>query len=125
MNGSFWIACCKKHLRRIKTDTKKVGKVFNGYADADRRFRCDVPDCKERADYECYIGDESWLDINKDTIDMVERYVSDAKFFKIKKNDFVNAFAALSYAHGWLDAGARLGIFEVYDSRLFTVDENN
>ena len=62
-------------------------------------------------------------DHRKDTIDMVERYVNDAKFFKIEKNDFVNAFAALSYAHGWLDAGARLGIFEVYDSRLFTVDE--
>jgi len=30
----------------------------------------------------------------------------------------------LNYAHGWLDAGARLGIFDVKgDSRLFTVDE--
>jgi hypothetical protein len=35
----------------------------------------------------------------------------------------VNAFAALNYAHGWLDAGARLGLFDVdHDSTLFTVD---
>jgi uncharacterized protein len=56
-----------------------------------------------------------------DVIDMVERYVSDAHHFK-GKGDWVNAFAALSYAHGWLDAGARTGLFDVHDSRLFTVD---
>ena len=54
-------------------------------------------------------------------LDMVERYVSDARHFE-EKGDFVNAFAALAYAHGWLDAGARIGIFDVHDSRLFVVD---
>jgi hypothetical protein len=35
----------------------------------------------------------------------------------------VTAFAALNYAHGWLDAGARLGLFDVgKDNVLFTVD---
>jgi hypothetical protein len=58
----------------------------------------------------------------EDFIDMIERYVSDAKHF-FEKDDFVNAFAALNYAHGWLDAGARIGIFDVHDSRLFTVDD--
>lgn len=57
----------------------------------------------------------------KDFIDMIERYISDAKHF-MEKGDFINAFAALNYAHGWLDAGARLGLFDVHDSRLFTVD---
>ncbi len=57
----------------------------------------------------------------EDYLDMVERYVSDAKHF-MRKGDFINAFAALNYAHGWLDAGARIGIFDVHDSRLFTVD---
>jgi len=57
----------------------------------------------------------------EDFLDMVERYVSDAEHFYSKK-DLVNAFAALNYAHGWLDAGARLGIFDVHDSKLFTVD---
>lgn len=57
-----------------------------------------------------------------DVLDMVERYVSDAEHFK-KKNEYVNAFACLNYAHGWLDAGARLRLFNVKDSRLFTVDE--
>ncbi|MFT4304031.1 MAG: DUF357 domain-containing protein [Candidatus Woesearchaeota archaeon] len=58
----------------------------------------------------------------EDFLDMIKRYISDAKHFE-SKQDFVNAFAALNYAHGWLDAGARLGIFDVHDSRLFTVDD--
>ncbi len=57
-----------------------------------------------------------------DFIDMISRYISDAKHFYEKK-DFVNAFAALNYAHGWLDAGARSNVFDVHDSRLFTVDD--
>ena len=56
-----------------------------------------------------------------DFLDMAQRYYDDALHFK-KKNDFVNAFAALNYAHGWLDAGARIKLFKVRDSRLFTVD---
>lgn len=56
-----------------------------------------------------------------DIVDMVERYLSDAKHF-FSKDDYVNAFAALNYAHGWLDCSARLGIFDVHDSKLFTVD---
>lgn len=58
----------------------------------------------------------------EDFLDMVERYVSDAKHFR-DKGDYVNAFAAVSYAHGWLDAGARIGLWNVKDSRLFTVDD--
>jgi hypothetical protein len=46
----------------------------------------------------------------KDFLDMITRYYSDAEHF-YKKKDFVDAFAALNYAHGWLDAGARLGLF--------------
>lgn len=60
--------------------------------------------------------------IASDYLDMATRYYSDAKHFK-SKDDYVNAFAALNYAHGWLDAGARLGVFDVnHDCRLFTVD---
>lgn len=58
----------------------------------------------------------------KDFLDMAQRYFDDAKHFE-KKGDLVTAFAALNYAHGWLDAGARLGLFDVgHDSELFTVD---
>ena len=56
----------------------------------------------------------------KEIIDMVSNYFSDAKYFE-KKQDFVNAFAALNYAHGWLDSGVRLKIFDVKDDKLFTV----
>ncbi len=64
------------------------------------------------------LGDKK---IREDFIDMIERYVSDAKHFR-KEKDYVNSFAAISYAHGWLDAGARIGLFDVHDSELFTVD---
>ena len=57
-----------------------------------------------------------------DFIDMIGRYISDAHHFA-DKGDKLNAFAALNYAHGWLDAGARIGLFDVHDSRLFTVDD--
>ncbi|MAG10857.1 hypothetical protein CMI44_00910 [Candidatus Pacearchaeota archaeon] len=56
----------------------------------------------------------------KEIIDMASNYLSDAKYFEENK-DFVNAFAALNYAHGWLDSGVRLDIFEVKDDKLFTV----
>ena len=56
----------------------------------------------------------------KEIIEMVENYVSDAHHFK-DKDDWVNAFAALNYAHGWLDCGVRLKIFDVNDDKLFTV----
>jgi hypothetical protein len=56
----------------------------------------------------------------EEIISMVSNYISDAKFFE-KKGDFVNAFAALNYAHGWLDCGVRLDIFNVQDNKLFTV----
>jgi len=61
--------------------------------------------------------------IAEDFLDMATRYYEDAKHFK-EKGDIVNAFACLNYAHGWLDAGARIGIFDVgKDNRLFTVDK--
>ena len=56
----------------------------------------------------------------KEIILMVKNYLSDAKYF-YDKNDFVNAFAAINYAHGWLDSGVRLGAFNVKDDKLFTI----
>ncbi len=56
----------------------------------------------------------------KEIIKMVSDYLSDSNYF-VDKNDLINAFAALNYAHGWLDAGVRLDIFDVKDNSLFTV----
>ncbi len=57
-----------------------------------------------------------------DFLDMAKRYYDDAKYFR-DNGDYVTALAALSYSHAWLDAGARIGIFDVdHDSELFTVD---
>ncbi len=52
---------------------------------------------------------------------MAEAYHSDGWHF-FKEGDLVSAFACVSYAHGWLDAGARLGLWDVdEDDQLFTL----
>jgi len=56
----------------------------------------------------------------KEIIQMVDCYLSDSKHFE-KNKDYVNAFGAIYYAHGWLDCGARLKIFNVTDNSLFTI----
>lgn len=65
--------------------------------------------------------DQDRLKEAEDFLDMATRYFVDAKHFE-EKGDLVTAFAALNYAHGWLDAGARIQLFKVSDNKLFTVD---
>lgn len=58
----------------------------------------------------------------EDFLQMAQTYFDDAHHFR-EIDDWINAFAALNYAHGWLDAGARMGLWDVeHDSVLFTVD---
>jgi hypothetical protein len=58
-----------------------------------------------------------------DFLRMARSYFEDAKDF-YSKGDLVNAFACVNYAHGWLDSGARIGLFDVGgDDRLFTLFE--
>lgn len=53
--------------------------------------------------------------------EMARSYLDDGRHFR-KTADPVNALAAFSYGHAWLDAGARMGVFSVPDgSDLFTV----
>tara|TARA_Y100000310_G_C20265601_1_gene615640 strand:+ start:52 stop:333 length:282 start_codon:yes stop_codon:yes gene_type:complete len=56
----------------------------------------------------------------KEIFTMVEAYLSDSQHFQ-KKGEYVLAYGALNYAHGWLDAGARIKIYRVNDNNLFTV----
>jgi hypothetical protein len=61
--------------------------------------------------------------IAEDFLGMAKAYYQDAMHFK-ENNDLLRALACVNYAHGWLDAGARLGLFEVgVDDRLFTLAE--
>ena len=54
--------------------------------------------------------------------EMARAYLDDGRHFR-ETDDLVNALAAFSYGHAWLDAGARLGVFAVpTESELFTVD---
>jgi hypothetical protein len=58
-----------------------------------------------------------------DFLNMATSYYNDALHFR-EKGDRVNAFASVNYAHGWIDCGARIGLFDVgSDDRLFTLYE--
>lgn len=60
-------------------------------------------------------------DVADDFLEMATSYYNDAKHFAAQ-GDYVNAFACVNYAHGWLDAGARLGLWDVgQDDVLFTL----
>jgi len=53
--------------------------------------------------------------------EMARSYLADGRHFE-DEDDLVNALAAFSYGHAWLDAGARIGLFDVpQDGHLFTV----
>ena len=62
--------------------------------------------------------------VANDFRDMAQRYFDDAKHFK-EKGDFVTAYGALNFAHGFLDAGARLGLFKTKTKGLIMQDEDN
>jgi uncharacterized protein len=47
----------------------------------------------------------------KDFLTMAQSYLSDAQHFK-ERGDLDRALASVSYAHGWLDAGVRLGLLD-------------
>ena len=62
-------------------------------------------------------------DVADDFLKMATSYYDDAKHFA-SVGDHVNAFACVNYAHGWLDAGARLGLWDVgQDDVLFTLSK--
>lgn len=53
--------------------------------------------------------------------EMAESYLEDGRHFR-DEEDLVNALASFSYGHAWLDAGARIGLFDVpSEGHLFTV----
>ena len=61
--------------------------------------------------------------IADDFLNMASSYFSDAKHF-FENGEYVDAFACVNYAHGWLDAGVRFGLFDVgCDDALFTLAE--
>ena len=95
-----------KEITRQKLDKyfDVTGRALKKVKIADNKG---IKDCRKHAE---------------DFLDMAKRYYSDARHF-MEKGDYVNAFACLNYSHGWLDAGARIKLFDVGgDSELFTVD---
>jgi hypothetical protein len=61
--------------------------------------------------------------VAEDFVTMARAYHDDAVHFR-QEGEFEKALASINYAHGWLDAGARLGLFDVgEDDQLFTLSE--
>ena len=57
-----------------------------------------------------------------DCYEMAASYLEDGNHFR-EQDDLVNALASFSYGHAWLDAGARIGLFDVpREGHLFTVE---
>ena len=57
----------------------------------------------------------------EDILEMVNAYYSDAKYF-LDDGRGDDAFAAINYAHGWIDCGVRLGYLDGKgDWKLFTL----
>jgi hypothetical protein len=56
-----------------------------------------------------------------DCEEMARSYLKDGRHFH-DNDDAVNALAAFSYGHAWLDCGARVGLLDVpTEGHLFTV----
>jgi len=87
---------------------KKVEKYLNLTEKALGKIKIKIP------------SDVDLKKVAEDYLDLAKRYFSDAKYFK-SKGELTNAFTAVVYAHAFLDAGARLGVFDVKDSDLFMV----
>ena len=56
-----------------------------------------------------------------DLLMMATAYFTDACYYK-EKGDYVTAFACVNYAHGYIDAGVRLGLFLGDDSGIFAFE---
>ena len=57
----------------------------------------------------------------EDILGMVNAYYSDAQYF-LSEGRGDDAFAAINYAHGWIDCGVRLGYLDGKgDWKLFTL----
>ena len=95
-----------KEQKKDKISLKKLKKYFTISEKALKEINKKIKKGKEK--------------YAKEIIEMASNYISDARYFQ-KRDDIVNAFAALNYAHGWIDSGARLGIFNVRDNKLFTI----
>ena len=71
------------------------------------------------------IGEKGTDDYAKaeDILGMVNAYHSDANFF-LSEGRGDDAFAAVNYAHGWIDCGVRLGYLDGKgDWQLFTLSD--
>jgi hypothetical protein len=59
-------------------------------------------------------------DAAEQCLEMAEAYLRDGRHFR-QTGNLPDALAAFSYGHGWLDAGARVGVLDVpSEGHLFT-----
>ena len=56
--------------------------------------------------------------VAEDYLLMARSYYQDAEHY-FKKGDYVTSLSCVCYAHAWLDAGVRLGVFKIIKNREF------
>ena len=102
--------CEKKQFAMKEITAEKLDKYLNLTAQALEKVKISEGlSARER-------------EIGKKYLELARSYLSDANHFK-ESGDWINSFAAVNYAHAWLDAGAIVKIFDVDgDNVLFTVD---
>lgn len=84
-----------------------------------KRYERLLKEALEKAEYSS-IKQSHMYKIADDHKNMASSYYNDGLHF-VEIDDPVNALVCFSYGHAWLDAGARLGLFDVDDDVLFTI----
>ncbi len=110
-----------KKTTRKKIDSKNQNLLFNELIEKVAKYRSLTEKALSLIEIK---SEEGTLGnaVAQDFLAMAQNYFSDGNFFE-KKGDFLTALAAYSYAHAWLDAGARARLFQAEDDQLFTLPQ--
>lgn len=84
-----------------------------------KRYECLLKKALKKAEFAPIQNSHMYV-VAQDYHTMAKSYYEDGMHF-IQIDDPVNALICFSYGHAWLDAGAKLGVFNVDDENLFTI----
>ncbi|HOL42162.1 MAG TPA: DUF357 domain-containing protein [Methanospirillum sp.] len=59
--------------------------------------------------------------LGSEILQMIRSYLQDSEFF-FNNGDMVNQYASLVYAHGWMNAGAYLGLYDLSGDSISYTD---
>lgn len=112
-------------LMSSEVSTEEALKILNSKSEFDNKISADkvidylimANDALNEIEFVPASGSKLY-EVADDYEGLAESYFKDAKYY-IKRGDLVTAFGALNYAHGFLDAGVRLGVFRIENDEIF------